>query len=66
MACNKVIYDGRTLIDLTKDTVSSGKLLNGTTAHASDGSSIVGTAEAAVTNGVLHLPSGLIPTVETT
>lgn len=30
---NKVIYGGRTLIDLTSDTVEASKLLLGTKAH---------------------------------
>lgn len=30
---NKVIYGGKTLIDLTGDTISADKLLSGITAH---------------------------------
>lgn len=40
---NKVIYGGRTLIDLTGDTVSPDKLLTGVTAHDKSGASIEGT-----------------------
>lgn len=40
---NKVIYGGRTLIDLTGDTVSPDKLLTGVTAHDKSGASITGT-----------------------
>lgn len=40
---NKVIYGGRTLIDLTGDTVSPDKLLTGTTAHDKSGEIIEGT-----------------------
>lgn len=40
---NKVIYGGRTLIDLTGDTVSPDKLLTGTTAHDKSGAAIEGT-----------------------
>lgn len=43
MAINKVIYAGETLIDLSNDTVTSNKLLKGYTAHAADGTLIVGT-----------------------
>lgn len=44
MAINKVVFGGRTLVDLTADTVSPDSLLSGYTAHAADGSSIIGTA----------------------
>lgn len=40
---NKVIYHGKTLIDLTKDTVTSDKLLAGSTAHDKSGKKITGT-----------------------
>lgn len=43
MAVNKIVYDGRTLIDLTQDTVTSDALLPGKTAHAADGTIITGT-----------------------
>lgn len=39
---NKVIYHGKTLIDLTKDTVTSDKLLAGYTAHDKAGKTISG------------------------
>lgn len=39
---NKVIYDGRTLIDLTADTITADKLLTGYTAHAASGAPITG------------------------
>lgn len=39
---NKVIYGGRTLIDLTGDTVTEEKLLSGVTAHDKSGASITG------------------------
>ena len=42
MAVNKVIYGGRTLIDLSSDTVMPGTLLKGVTAHKKDGSIIIG------------------------
>lgn len=43
MAYNKVVYDGRTLVDLTADTVDPSVLLAGYTAHGKDGNAIVGT-----------------------
>ena len=42
MAINKVIYGNTTLIDLTSDTVASEKMLQGTTAHSANGSTIIG------------------------
>lgn len=42
MATSKVIYGGRTLIDLTADTIKADKLLSGYTAHGADGEPIVG------------------------
>ena len=42
MAINKIIYGGQTLIDLTADTVSANKLLNGYTAHDKTGAVIEG------------------------
>jgi hypothetical protein len=43
MANSKVVYGGRTLIDLTADTVKADKLLKGYTAHGDDGEPITGT-----------------------
>lgn len=43
MAISKVIYGGRTLIDLTTDNVSADKLLKGYTTHGPDGEVIEGT-----------------------
>ncbi len=43
MAINKVIYDGKTLIDLTGDSVTKDKLLVGYTAHDKSGEVIEGT-----------------------
>lgn len=42
MAINKVNYNGRTLIDLTEDTVTSETLLSGQTAHDRSGQAITG------------------------
>lgn len=46
MATNKVVYSGRTLMDLTGDTVTEETLLRGYTAHKADGTQIVGAAFA--------------------
>lgn len=42
MAANKIIYGGRTLIDLTGDSVTPKTLLEGTTAHDKRGQTITG------------------------
>lgn len=42
MAVNKVIYGTTVLVDLTADTVTAATLMQGYTAHAADGSTIVG------------------------
>lgn len=44
MAKNKIIYNGNTLIDLTGDTVTADKLMQGYTAHDRSGVQITGTA----------------------
>ena len=43
MGYSKCIFNGRTIIDLTSDTVSADKLLEGCTAHGADGEPITGT-----------------------
>lgn len=43
MAISKVVYGGRTLLDLTGDTVTKEKILKGYTAHGADGEPITGT-----------------------
>lgn len=45
MANNKIIYNGKTLIDLTSDTVTADKLLTGMTAHDKSGTVITGTCD---------------------
>lgn len=42
MAVNKVVYGGKTLIELTGDTVTTDKLLKGITAHGKDGEVVTG------------------------
>ena len=51
MAINKVIYGGETLIDLTSDTVSADKMLEGFTAHDKCGALITGTCTNDVDSG---------------
>lgn len=46
MPTSKVVYCGEILIDLTDDTVTEDVLMEGYTAHRSDGTPIVGTAFA--------------------
>ena len=48
MAINKVVYNKKTLIDLTEDTVSEETLIAGTTAHAADGEKIEGKFDPSV------------------
>lgn len=43
MAYNKVVYGGKTLMDLTGDSVTPDKLLAGETAHDKSGETIAGT-----------------------
>lgn len=43
MGNSKIIYDGRTLLDLTADTVVADKMLKGYTAHNAAGDQITGT-----------------------
>lgn len=45
MAYNKIIYGGKTLIDLTGDTITEDKLLSGITAHDKAGNIITGSCD---------------------
>jgi hypothetical protein len=56
---NKVVYGNTTVIDLTSDTVTADKVLNGYTAHDASGASIVGTAGASVSGTNLIIPSSM-------
>lgn len=51
MSINKVVYDGKTLIDLTGDTVTADKVLEGFTTHDKSGASITGTCDYDVNSG---------------
>lgn len=43
MAANKVAINGKTILDLTQDTVTADKLVSGVTAHDKSGKQIAGT-----------------------
>lgn len=59
MANNKVVFGGRTLIDLTSDTVTPQTLANGVTAHDKSGKKITGTAKVGTTeNWTFELEDG--------
>lgn len=51
MGINKVVYGGKTLIDLTGDTVTADKVLEGFTTHDKSGASITGTCDYDVNSG---------------
>lgn len=59
MAYNKVIAYGKTLIDVSQDTVTPDTLQAGYTAHNKAGEQITGTAEAFVPDGYIQ-PSGSV------
>ena len=42
-AISKVVFNGKTLIDLTGDTIVADKMLSGYTAHGADGNPLTGT-----------------------
>ena len=59
MAISKVVFGDETLIDLTADTVTADKLLEGATAHGSDGNPISGSLKPVISvNGVKPDDSG--------
>ncbi len=58
MAANKVIFGGKTLIDLTQDTVTESTVLKGVTFHKKDGSIGTGTYERSVVPLVLDDTTG--------
>ena len=51
MSINKVVYGGKTLIDVTGDTVTADKVLEGFTTHDKSGASITGTCTFDVNSG---------------
>lgn len=42
---NKVVFAGKTIVDLTADTVTADKLLSGCTSHDASGATITGTCD---------------------
>lgn len=44
MAINKVVYGGRTLIDISNDTADAAHVAAGYTVHTSNGEQVSGTA----------------------
>ena len=71
MSVKKIEFDGKTLIDLTKDTVAAGSMLNGVTAHNNEGDIITGniptkTAANLTANGkTVTVPAGYYSTQAT-
>lgn len=51
MGVSKINYGPRTVMDLSKDTVTASKLLKGVTAHDKNGDQITGTYEAGSSGG---------------
>ena len=62
MGVNKVVYGGRTVVDLTDATATADTVLAGYTAYGADGSRIVGTASAG-TSLTVSAPAGATVTV---
>ena len=54
MAINKIIVDGVTKIDLSQDTVTEDKVLQGFTFHDATGSVLTGTMKADVGDFILY------------
>ena len=53
MAVNKVVYDGRVLIDISDSTVTPETLAEGVVAYNAKGERIVGTHKCSVSNGIM-------------
>ena len=54
MGINKIQYGNTTLIDLTSDTVTADKLMQGYTAHDRTGALITGTATGGIDGNSLE------------
>ena len=71
MSVKKIEFDGKTLIDLTQDTVTTGSMLDGVTAHNNEGDIITGniptkTAANLTANGkTVTVPAGYYSTQAT-
>lgn len=63
MAINKVIYNNRTLIDVSQDTVTSSTLAVGATATAADGSKITGRLNTDALLDILQQPEDCVFTL---
>lgn len=62
MPVSRVIFNGRVILDISKDTVTNNALFENTTAHASNGTRIFGVVPKTKietffvdSNGILHL-----------
>ena len=64
VSVNKVTYDGKTLIDLTGDTVTADTLLAGATAHNAAGQAITGAAVIPTKVSQLENDSGYVSAAE--
>ena len=63
MNISKVIYGGRVLMDLTSDNLNnSNQLLEGVTAHSSNGSKLVGSIPSLYSN--TYIPGTIDQTIE--
>lgn len=60
MGINKVQYGNTTLIDLTSDTVTADKLMQGYTAHDRTGALITGTATGGIDGDNLEYGLSLV------
>ena len=54
MSANKIILNGKTLIDLTVDTATEADVIAGTTFHKANGEASVGTWDGLSINGIIR------------
>lgn len=60
MEISKITFNGRTLMDISNDTVKKGKLVSGETAHAANGEQITGTLDLNLRTGFYVDENGLL------